>query len=114
AGAPTAAPALDQRGFSRAGAPDIGAYELGGTLALAPTNAGLSPTSGSSAALAPRVFTTKYYDPNGSPDLAQVYFLAGPSAAGPGALWCYYDARADRLYLRNNANTAWLGGFAPG
>ena len=26
----------------------------------------------------------------------------------------WYSASVNRLYLRNNANTAWLGGFAPG
>jgi hypothetical protein len=114
AAVPAGAPPTDQRGYLRYGPPDIGAYELNGPAPLAPVNTSLTPSSGASEPLVPRLFTTRYTDGNGVGDLSFVYFLINSSTIGSGGLWGYYDLGKNRLYLRNNANTAWLGGVAPG
>jgi hypothetical protein len=35
-------------------------------------------------------------------------------AMGEKCVYAYYDQNTNRLYLRNDAYTAWLGGFSPG
>jgi CSLREA domain-containing protein len=108
------APVTDQRGNLRSGAPDIGAYEFNGPASFAPVNASLTPNSGGSESGAPRLFTAHYSDGNGASDLSYVYLLVNTSPNGSGGLWGYFDAIKNKLYLRNAANTAWLGGYAPG
>jgi CSLREA domain-containing protein len=108
------APATDQRGYLRPDTADIGAYEYNGQAPVAPVDAGLTPGSGASEPGSARLITTRYTDANGASDLSLAYLLINNTAAGYGALWGYYDPVKNKLYLRNNAGTAWLGGYAPG
>lgn len=39
---------------------------------------------------------------------------ANVSTAGTNCLYGYYNQNTNKIYLRNDANTAWLGGFVPG
>jgi len=43
-----------------------------------------------------------------------VYFLVNTSSSGANSLYAYYDQNTNKLYLRNDANSSWLGGYAPG
>jgi hypothetical protein len=54
-------------------------------------------------------------DPDGWSDLKIVYLLIGPekSTTGP-VVYIAYNQNANLLFLRNDAGTAWLGGYAPG
>ncbi|HVF10308.1 MAG TPA: hypothetical protein VNA16_05875, partial [Abditibacteriaceae bacterium] len=79
---------------------------------VAPVNVSVSPNSGSSAAGTARLFTTVYADTSGANDITQAYLRVGNSSAN--ALFGYYNAVTNKLYLLNDANSAWLGGFAPG
>jgi hypothetical protein len=53
-------------------------------------------------------------DPDGAADLAQCYMLINTTLSAPGAAYVLYDANTNLLYLRNDANTGWGTGCAPG
>jgi hypothetical protein len=40
--------------------------------------------------------------------------LINTSTGGRDCFYGYYNQNTNKLYLRNNANTSWLGGFTPG
>jgi hypothetical protein len=75
---------------------------------------GLSTSTFSSATGVKRTFIATYNDGNGAGDITQAIFQAGNSPAASNALRCFYDAFDNKLYLRNDTDTAWLGGFEPG
>lgn len=62
----------------------------------------------------PVTFYTFYSDPNGWEDLRYTYFLINTSTSGAKCFYAYYNQNTDSFYLRNDAGTAWLGGFTPG
>ena len=80
----------------------------------APRNFSLAPTSGSSGAGVARTLTSKYLDDNGVIDIAEARLLVNSVVNGANALLGMYLVGSNRLYLRDNANGGWLGGFAPG
>jgi hypothetical protein len=80
----------------------------------APVNGTATPDSGSSAADATYPITTTYSDANGAANIASAYLLVNSTIAFNNGLYCYYQPSTNKLYLRNDANTAWLGGFTPG
>jgi hypothetical protein len=80
----------------------------------APANVSLEPNSGKLPASQPVTFTTVQTDPNGFDDIKASYLLINSTLSGVGAAYAWYDAVEDKLYLRNDANTAWSGGCAPG
>lgn len=104
----------DQRGKGfprvRGGRLDVGAYEV----ARPPQNLSLSPNSGTSVVGVARTFTARYADPDGLSDLAFVELQINSDSNGVNGMRCYYDPNSNKLYLRNDANTAWLGAIAPG
>ncbi len=59
-------------------------------------------------------FTTVQRDPNGYADLKCSYLLINNAVSGVGAVYAWYDATTNKLWLRNDDNSAWLGGYAPG
>jgi hypothetical protein len=79
-----------------------------------PTNLSVTPNSGSSATGTERTLTTRHSDPDGAGDISFAYVRINATNSGTNALWAYYNAVANKLYLRNDADTAWVGGFAPG
>ena len=112
----------DQRGFPRpidnpaisnaADGSDIGAYE--GEVAVAsPVNVSLMPANSSRVAGVSNTYTSKYSDPNGIPDIAEARILINSTLNGANGLHALYLVNSNRLYLRDNTNGAWLGGFAP-
>jgi len=96
----------------------VDGFEQMGTVQIvankAPINYSLSPNSGSSAAGTARLLTAKYYDENGATDIAEARLLVNSAASGAGALMGMYTPANNKLYLRDNTNGSWLGGFAPG
>ena len=80
----------------------------------APTVDTVTPTSGKSDINQTVTFTTTASDADGWQDLQNLYFIV--HATGNGAKACYvkYYRRDNKIYLRNDANSAWLGGYAPG
>jgi hypothetical protein len=90
---------------------DMGADEW---MPGAPVNLSVSPTSGSLAAGAKLTIVCKYSDPDGCDNLANCFLLINTACDGVGGIFLRYDTNANKLYLRNDANTGWLGGAAPG
>jgi hypothetical protein len=80
----------------------------------APVNGSLSPSSATDAPNAQRVFTANYSDANGTGDFSSVMLNINRSASTMGALACQYNPVSNKLYVRNETNTGWLGGFLPG
>jgi parallel beta-helix repeat protein len=90
---------------------DRGCYEtqaVGGP----PANVSVSPNNASNAPGTQRVLTSNYSDPDGADDLSRVYLRANFSSA-PG-INVQYNATKNLLYMRNDDDTAYIGGFAPG
>jgi hypothetical protein len=87
-----------------------------GTLSFnqAPMNVSLSPYRGTLICERNTTFACKYADADGNTDIAVAYLLLNTSLTGKSSIFVYYDAVTNKLYLRNDANTAWLGGYTPG
>ncbi len=55
-----------------------------------------------------------YSDTNGWRDLRFLFLKINEDVTGNSACYVYYDPVTDLLRLRDDGNTAWLGGVAPG
>ncbi len=84
------------------------------TVSYKPVIGTLSPASGTSFSGQSVNFTTTYFDSDGWVNLQYVYFLVNTSTSGASCLYAYYNQNTNKLYLRNDANTSWLGGYSPG
>jgi Malectin domain/Putative binding domain, N-terminal len=82
------------------------------TVTGGPTSDLVSPTSGTGPVA---TFTAQVSDTSGAAYLATVEFLLGPTTASR-ALACdvQYRRAENKFYLRDDADTTWLGGFTPG
>jgi subtilisin family serine protease len=89
-------------------------YSDGIKVNKAPSLGTITPSSGIGPTDQAVPFTTTYSDGDGWQDIQSAYFLINTSTAGKNCFYAYYDQNTNKLYLRNDANTAWLGGFAPG
>jgi hypothetical protein len=74
----------------------------------------ITPSSGASLIDQPLAFTATYQDSDGWLNIQYVYFLINTSTSGANCSWVYYNQNANKLYLRDDAGKAWLGGYAPG
>ena len=93
--------------------------EAKSTLTITDTSVTLSvgtitPASGSSTVGTAVTFTTTYIDPKGYSDIKWADFLVNTSASEASCFFAYYERSSNKLYLRNDANTSFLGGYAPG
>lgn len=80
-----------------------------------PVNASLTPAAGTALAVGSRVpFTATWTDADGNADISNVYLVINTVLDSMNAISLRYDAAANRLYLRNDASTVWLGGYVPG
>ena len=59
-------------------------------------------------------FTTTYSDANGYPDIQYASFLINTSTSPKKCFYGYYNQNTKKLYIRDDTNTTWIGGFAPG
>ncbi|MDP3729973.1 MAG: glucoamylase family protein [Candidatus Omnitrophota bacterium] len=72
------------------------------------------PSSGSSRVNKSVNFTTTYSDGDGWQNIQSANLLINTSTSGSKCFYGYYDQNTNKLYIRNDTNTAWLGGYAPG
>jgi len=79
-----------------------------------PTSISVLPNYGSSPVNTAVNFTTTFSDANGWQNIQFVYFLINTSTASAKCFYGYYNQNTNKLYLRNDAGTSWIGGFAPG
>jgi uncharacterized repeat protein (TIGR01451 family) len=79
-----------------------------------PTLGTVAPATGSGPTGVTTYFTTTWKDANGWADLKQCYFHIGADASIVGNVTLLYNAAKDRLWLRSDDGSAWLGGCAPG
>ncbi len=93
---------------------NIGAWGVG-TTGHPPCVGAVNPASGTSAAGEVAHLTTQFGDPDGLDNLKIAYLLVGqtPSVSG-NVVYLAYNRDLNKIFLRNDANTAWLGGYAPG
>lgn len=59
-------------------------------------------------------FKTTCYDPDGWQNINTVGLIINESPIGTNCFYGCYNRHTNKLYLRNDANTSWLGGYAPG
>jgi hypothetical protein len=59
-------------------------------------------------------FTAVYSDANGADSIHRAYLHINETSGSSRGVYGYYDSPTNKLYLRNEDNTAWLGGFTPG
>lgn len=81
---------------------------------VAPVCVSVTPSTGKVQTGIPLVFTTEYSDDNGNADIWQCYFQMGQSGSLAGSVCVLYDAKQGKVFLRNDANTSWGTGQAPG
>gem|GEM_PF-755591 len=89
-------------------------YSSGIPVRNLPTIVSITPNAGNVAPGQAATFTTVFSDPDGWANIQYVYFLMNTSITGTNSLYVYYNQNTNRLYLRDDANATWLGGFAPG
>jgi len=74
----------------------------------------ISPSRGSSLPNQAANFTTTYIDKDGWKNIKYAYFLINTTVGGAKCFYGYYNQNTNKLYLRNDANTGWSSGYAPG
>ena len=78
-----------------------------------PTLEGVEPASGESCAGATQLFTTTIADCVNNVSVVEYHFDNG-GLNKVNSIYLRYDRRHDQIYLRDAANTTWLGGYALG
>lgn len=84
------------------------------TVNYKPTVGTITPSSGNAQIEVPVTFITTYSDGDGFQHMYYIYFLMNTSTSGSNCLYAYYNQHTNKLYLRNDANSSWLGGYPPG
>lgn len=96
---------------SHAGLVDSFVARLRGYTAGAPQAVSVSPSSGTGVT---QIFRFTYSDPNQYQDLHLVHALWNELRAGANACWVRYRRTDNTLWLRNDADSGWLGPATPG
>jgi len=98
------------------GTEDNNGFKKVGTLILsqAPINTSLSPNSGTLVSDRDTVFSAVYTDPDGHNDIAGCYLMMNKTQTGVNGIFVRYDAVENKLYLRTDPSTGWIGGYTPG
>jgi hypothetical protein len=78
-----------------------------------PTLGTVVPSSGSGSAGDATYFITSWRDADGWQDLKQCYFHVGASPTLANNVTLLYNAQQDKLWIRSDDGTQWLGGYAP-
>ena len=76
-----------------------------------PAVVSLAPSAGDGSI---QVFTAQYAHTGGASKLAHLYLMAQAGLVFPGACQIRYNVSLNGLYLRDDADVAWLGPIAPG
>jgi len=78
-----------------------------------PSVGSINPASGTSDPGESVLFTTTYSDPDGWEDIASACFEIGDGVPANSVL-LRYSAEDNRIWLRDESDTQWLGGHEPG
>jgi len=84
------------------------------TVSASPIALQLAPSSERSLPSATVSHPATYRDPDGAGGISRVQLLVNSQISGAQAVLVAYDNAANKLYLRNDAGSGWLGGVAPG
>jgi hypothetical protein len=80
-----------------------------------PQNVSVTPSFGASVPNTIFSITSAHLDPDTWLNIQYVYLLiSASSTALTNSPYLYYNQNSNKLYVRNDANSAWLGGYAPG
>lgn len=79
-----------------------------------PKNVSLSPTSSTVTSGTKMTFASKWSDADGAADLASCQMLINTVLSEANGIDLKYDANERKLYLRNDNDSDWLGGYAAG
>ncbi len=96
------------------GLQDVFARDRAGDAAFSdPINVSLTPSGGHFGKMTISLQST-YRDHEGYSHIRKCYLLLNDSLAQTNAVLLYYDRVANKVYLKNDANTSWGTGYAPG
>jgi hypothetical protein len=84
------------------------------SLTAKPTCDAVNPTSVSSTANEAQTFVTEYSYVKGADAIGLVKFLVNTDLSARNAIYVAYNTSNNRLYLRNDSDSDWSGGDAPG
>ncbi len=101
---------VDDKDGLRAGWDKKGAFDI----SQPPTNVSVTPSSGTVVIGEEIVISAKYADLDGFNKITSGYVLINTDKDATDGVSLYYNAKTNKLYLRNNANTDWIGGYTPG
>jgi len=79
-----------------------------------PSDVSLTPSSGWIPVDTKLAFTSVYADSAGYADIARCYLLMNGTSSTAKAAHIKYEFNENKLYVRNDSDTSWLGGYAPG
>jgi len=75
----------------------------------------VTPATGQSSSGAQAFLTTEFSDPDGWEDLKIAYTLVAPIPdIHSDSVYLAYNQDVNKVFLGNDQNSAWLGGYAPG
>jgi len=80
---------------------------------MTPINVSISPSSGTLGTAA-TTLTSVYRDDDGYGDIRLCYLLVSDSLTQSNAAFALFDRLTGKVYLKNDANTSWGIGYAPG
>ncbi len=81
---------------------------------LKPQVVSISPNSAVLPIDSTTTLTSVYRDPNGYADIRKCYLLVCEGFNQPNSMFLYYDRQTNKVYLKDDANTSWGPGYAPG
>lgn len=84
------------------------------SLSSNPVNLGITPVSGTNNIGETQIFTSTYLDADGTSNISSANFKITLPGSPAKIFNCLYDKALNKLYVRNDADNAWLGGNAPG
>ncbi len=79
-----------------------------------PEVAGFSPASGPLPVGPKLTLTSVYRDADGCDEISKCYLLVNETLNSTMGIYLWYDKASGMIYLKDDANTSWGRGFAPG
>jgi len=81
---------------------------------IPPSTGGLNPAGGNAPGNSWVNFVARYSDGDGYDNIYQAFLLINDSLSQVNGIFVRYDRFTNKLYMRNDAGTSWIGGYAPG
>jgi len=79
-----------------------------------PTVGTVTPNPGSVEPETENLITTTYTDNDGYQNIKYCYIIINSRLSGSNCFYAYYNRSTNKVSLRDDANTTWLGGYDPG